>query len=90
MVSMFETEKVALVLAEQTFWIGDNAEIEVVVNLYEYNDVYKITSWLGGIEELNTAEYTGSLSDETEIITAMEELINSNTNYILSVASEED
>lgn len=78
---------VANVIDEQTFWIGENANIEVIVNLYEHNGNYKMTSWLNGTEELNTIDYEGSLDSTEEIIAAMEKLVNDDEQYILDVAS---
>lgn len=80
-------KNIATVINEQTFYIGDNADIEVMVNLYEHEGNYMMTSWLNGVEELNTIEYEGSLSDTEEIIAAMENLVNDNEEYILDVAS---
>ena len=80
-------KNIAIVLAEQTFYIGENANIEVVVNLYENDGIYKMTSWLNGVEELNTIEYDGSLDNPEEIIATMETLVNDNEQYILDTAS---
>ena len=80
-------EKIATIINEQTFWIGENANIEVVVNLYEDNNGYKITSWLNGTEELNTIDYEGSIDNQYEILAAMEKLVNDNESYILDIAS---
>lgn len=77
---------VANIISEQTFWVGDNANIEVVVSLYEYNNEYKMTSWLRGIEELNTEKYTGLMIDE-EIKKSMEKLVMDNIDYVLSIAN---
>lgn len=79
---------IANVLTERTFWIGENLDVEVIVNLYEDNDnTYKLTSWLNGCEELNTIEYKGSIDNEIEVLSAMEKLIHDNEGYILSIAS---
>ena len=88
-ISDFNIDKknIATVINEQTFYIGENANVEVMVNLYEHNGNYMITSWLNGVEELNTVEYEGSLDDQLEIIEAMEKLVNDNEDYILDVAS---
>lgn len=80
-------KNIAIVINEQTFYIGDNADIEVMVNLYEHEGNYMMTSWLNGTEELNTIEYEGSLGNQEEIIAAMENLVNDNEEYILDVAS---
>lgn len=79
---------IANVLNEQTFWIGENGNVEVVVNLYEHNGNYKLTSWLNGTEELNTESYKGDINDESAVLAAMETLIHDNESYILSIASE--
>ena len=81
-----DSKYVANVVKEQTFWIGDNADIEVIVNLYEHNGEYKMTSWLKGTEELNTENYTGPLVDD-EIIKSMEKLVMDNIDYILNIVS---
>ena len=81
-----DSKYVANVVKEQTFWIGDNADIEVIVDLYEHNGEYKITSWLNGTEELNTENYTGPLVDD-EIIKSMEKLVMDNIDYILNIIS---
>lgn len=88
-ISKFNVSKknVATVLNEQTFWIGDNADIEVVVHLYEHEGEYMMTSWLNGSEELNTESYEGSLDNAEEILAAMEKLVNDNESYILDIAS---
>lgn len=88
-ISKFDVKKenVATVLNEQTFWIGDNADIEVVVHLYEHEGEYMMTSWLNGSEELNTETYDGSLDNAEEILAAMEKLVNDNESYILDMAS---
>ncbi len=83
-------ENVAIVMEEQTFWVGDNADVEVKVNLYEHDGGYQITSWLNGTEELNTIEYEGSLENQEEILAAMEKLVHDNEEYILDVASWND
>lgn len=80
-------EKITTIINEQTFWIGENANIEVVVNLYEDSNGYKITSWLNGTEELNTIDYEGSIDNQYEILAAMEKLVNDNESYILDIAS---
>ena len=80
-----DSKYVANVVKEQTFWVGDNADIEVIVNLYEHNGEYKITSWLKGTEELNTESYTGPLIDD-EIIKSMEKLVMDNMDDIVCVA----
>lgn len=77
---------VAKVLAEQTFWIGENAEIEVIVSFYEYNGKYKLSAKLRGKEEIETITYNGS-SDNIEVLTAMEKLVNDNEEYILDMVS---
>lgn len=88
-ISKFDVKEknVATVLNEQTFWIGDNADIEVVVHLYEHEGEYMMTSWLNGSEELNTETYDGSLDNAEEILAAMEKLVNDNESYILDMAS---
>lgn len=78
--------QIATVLTEQTFYIGENADIEVVVNLYENNGQHYITSWLNGCEECNTELYEGSIDSQEEILTAMEKLINDNESYIIDLA----
>lgn len=82
-----DPKHIATVVSEQTFWIGDNASVEVLVSLYEHDGGYKMTSWLGGTEELNTIDYEGSIDNQEEIIAAMEQLVNDNEEYILDVAS---
>lgn len=92
-ISNFVDDKniIADVLTARTFWIGENLDIEVEVNLYKDNDdTYKLTSWLGGCEELNTIEYKGSIENEAEVLSAMEKLIYDNEDYILDIASEEE
>lgn len=88
-ISNFNVEKknIATVIKEQTFYIGDNADIEVMVNLYEHDGEYKLTSWLNGTEELNTEHYEGSIDNAEEILAAMETLVNDNEDYILDIAS---
>ena len=85
--SIISEEYIAIVIKEQTFWIGDNADVKVIVSLYKDNDEYKMTSWLNGTEELNTITYEGSLDNEEELLSAMESLINDNEDYILDIAS---
>lgn len=82
-----DKKNIATVVNEQTFYIGEDASIEVMVNLYEHNGSYKITSWLNGCEELNTVDYEGSINNSEEIIAAMEKLVNDNEDYILDVVS---
>lgn len=88
--NMFNVNKknTAEVLMQQTFWIGEDANVEVVVNLYESNGEWKITSWLNGSEKLNTIDfdYSESTTNE-EILSAMEKLVNDNEEYILDLAS---
>lgn len=88
-ISKFNVDKknIAKVVTEQTFWIGENADIEVMVNLYEHEGEYKLTSWLNGTEELNTESYEGDIDNAEEILAAMERLVNDNEDYILDVAS---
>lgn len=85
--NIIDEKYVAIVINEQTFWIGDNANVEVLVNLYEHNGTYKMTSWLNGTEELNTIDYEGAVDNPEEILSAMEKLINDNEDYILDIAS---
>ena len=84
-----DSKYVANVVKEHTFWVGDNADIEVIVHLYEHNGGYKMTSWLKGTEELNTESYTAPLIGD-EIIKSMENLVMDNIDYILSVADYDD
>lgn len=77
---------IAMIVNEQIFWIGPNADINVTVNLYEHKGKYKMTSWLNGVEELNTTDYEGSIDNAEEILSAMEKLISDNEDYILSIA----
>jgi IMP cyclohydrolase len=88
-ISKFNVDKknIAKVVTEQTFWIGENADVEVMVNLYEHEGEYKLTSWLNGTEELNTESYEGDIDNAEEILAAMEKLVNDNEDYILDVAS---
>lgn len=88
-ISKFNVDKknIAKVVTEQTFWIGENADVEVMVNLYEHEGEYKLTSWLNGTEELNTESYEGDIDNTEEILAAMEKLVNDNEDYILDVAS---
>ena len=79
-------KQVAIVKNEHTFFVG-NDKIEVVVNLYEHNGVHKMTSWLNGVEELNTITYQGNVDDVKEITKAMEKLVKDNEEYILDIAS---
>jgi hypothetical protein len=58
-----------------------------MVNLYEHEGEYKLTSWLNGTEELNTESYEGDIDNAEEILAAMEKLVNDNEDYILDVAS---
>ena len=78
--------QIATVLTEQTFYIGKNANIEVMVNLYENNGQYYITSWLNGCEECDTELYEGSIDNQEEILAAMEKLVNDNEEYIIDLA----
>ena len=79
-ISKFNVDKknIAKVVTEQTFWIGENADVEVMVNLYEHEGEYKLTSWLNGTEELNTESYEGDIDNTEEILAAMEKLVNDN------------
>lgn len=88
-ISKFNVDKknIAKVVTEQTFWIGENADVEVMVNLYEHEGEYKLTSWLNGTEELNTESYEGDIDNTEEILAAMEKLVNDNEDYILDVTS---
>ena len=78
--------QIATVLTEQTFYIGENANIEVMVNLYENNGQYYITSSLNGCEECDTELYEGSIDNQEEILAAMEKLVNDNEEYIIDLA----
>ena len=82
-----DEKQVAIVLTEQTFWIGKDADVEVMVNLYEHNGDYKLAAWLNGTEEIDTIDYEGSVDSSEEILAAMEKLVNDNENYILDLAS---
>ena len=82
-----QDNQIAEVLTEQTFYIGDNADIEVMVNLYEHNGQYLITSWLNGYEECNTEIYEGSIDNHEEILIAMEKLVHNNEDYIIDIAN---
>jgi hypothetical protein len=76
---------VANVLKEQIFWIGEDANVQVVANLYEHNNSYYISIWLDGTDEIETIEYEDSLDNDEEILAAMENLINENEEYILNM-----
>ena len=82
-----KSSQIATVLTEQTFYIGENADIEVMVNLYENNGQYYITSWLNGCEECNTEVYSGSIDNREKILAAMEKLVNDNENYIIDLVN---
>jgi len=77
---------VAIVMEEQTFWIGDNANVEVKATLYELSDgTYQLATWLnGGTTQFNSIAYTGSVENQEEILAAMEALIYDNETDILS------
>ena len=77
---------ISLVTKEQTFWIGENADVKVVVTLNEHGDERKMTAWLYGTEEISTIEYNGS-NNYCEIIEAMESLVSDNEEYILELSS---
>lgn len=82
-----KSNQIATVLTEQTFYIGKNVDVEVMVNLYENNGQYYITSWLNGCEECNTELYKGSIDNHEEILAAMEKLVNDNEDYIINLAN---
>ena len=82
-----EAKNMATIILEQTFWIGESSNVQVVVNLHENNGNYKLTSWLNGTEELNTVDYDGDIENESEVLAAMEKLVNDNEQYILDIAS---
>ena len=84
-INFIDKKYIANVLKEQIFWIGENANVEVKVNLYEHNDSYKISAWLRGTEEINTIDYEGSIDNSEEILAAMENLVNENEEYILDL-----
>lgn len=90
--SMFNVSKipVATILTEHTFWIGEDADIEVVVDLYEMNNSYHIMACLNGSEEIDTIDYEGSIENTEEVLEAMEKLVNDNEEYILDLASWND
>jgi len=78
--------QVATVVTEHTFWIGEDANIEVVVDLYEHNGSYQIMALLNGSEEIDTIDYEGSIDDTDEVLATMEKLVNDNEDYILDLA----
>ena len=76
------------ILTEQTFWIGENADIEVVVNLHEYNGKKKLSALLKGKVIIETVAYNGS-NNNVDILAAMESLVDDNEDYILDMVSSE-
>lgn len=86
-----DSKIVANVHMSQDFCIGD--DVHVTVYIYEDNDgIWKMTSWLNGIEELNTEDVDKDVSalSNKEIIAIMEEFIHEHEEYILDVAGWED
>lgn len=81
---------VANVHMEQEFCIHDS--VHVTVNIYEDNGTWKMTSWLNGVEELNTENIDKdviTMSNE-EIIAMMEAFVYEHEEYILDIAEWED
>lgn len=78
--------EISKVLEEQTFWIGENADIEVVVKLYEHNDIKKLSALLNNEKVIETVVYNGS-NNGIDILAAMESLIDDNEDYILELSS---
>lgn len=81
--------QIAEVSTEETFYIGENKDIEVVVNLYKHKNKHYMTSWLNGCEECNTIRYEGSLTNREEIHAAMEALVDYYKDYIIDLATDE-
>lgn len=81
-----ENVKAAMVSHEETFWIGETEDVEVIVNVYEDSGVTKMTAWLNGTEEINTIVYNGPLDDRDKLLEAMGKLVHDNEDYILSLA----
>lgn len=79
--------KTALVMHEETFWIGETQNVEVIVNVYEFNGMTKMTAWLNGTEEINTIDYNESLDDRNKLLEAMGKLVHDNEDYILSLVN---
>lgn len=79
--------RIALVTHEETFWIGETQNVEVVVNVYDDNGTTKMTAWLNGTEEIKTIEYNNSLEDREKMLEAMGELVHDNEEYILDLAN---
>lgn len=82
-----DSVKVATILHEETFWIGETENVEVIVNIYEDNGVNKMTAWLNGAEEINTIRYNGSLDDRSKLLETMGKFVHDNEDYILDLAN---
>lgn len=82
-----DADIVADVITEQSFCIREN--IHVTVNIYDNHGVYKMTSWLNGVEELNTKKIEEDISSLTndQIISMMESFIYENEEYIVDIAN---
>lgn len=86
-----DSKIVADVHMSQEFCISN--DVHVTVYIYEDNDgMWRMTSWLNGIEELNTEtvdEDVSTLSND-EVIAIMEAFVHDNEEYILDVAGWEE
>lgn len=78
---------VVTIIGSQTFWIGENADIEVVVTLYKFDDKHYLKAKLYGVKLIEAVVYNGSINDNSEILAAMENLINDNEEYIFNLVS---
>lgn len=75
----------AIVHHEEEFTVNDT---RITVSLYFYEGRYKMTSWLRGVEELNTIDVTDFIEkepSENEIINKMHQLIHDNVDYIMDM-----
>lgn len=80
-------------LREQIFIIGEKCEIRIAVRLYKLYEPtgYELTSWLNGVEELDTVciDYENMITEE-EILSAMESLISDNEQHIYTLVSKKN
>ena len=85
-INCFSVNNKQIVTKEQSFLIGENLDVMVLVTLCQNNGEYTMTAWLDGIIEIDSVAYCGA-NRYDEIIEAMESLISDNEEYILELSS---
>jgi len=82
-----KTENNCIIVQEQVFHIGKNADIEITAILCQNESKYRLEIWSKDTNIINIVgfDYHTGMSS-IDVITCMEQLIYENEEYIMDVA----